>query len=262
VSIRDRNGALEILRLLSAGPAMLKPAPRQGVIELANASGSLRTSAAALADLASSGSLVRNGDKVLLTEAGENAMRRSGGVDAFQRQHRDLQTIVLNDGSEPLTAEINLTESPLAQLMRRKARDGGSFLTRPEFEAGERLRADYTIACIMPRLGANWEMAAAGSRRGEAGRTADITHSALAARQRVDRAMRAVGPELSGILVDVCCFLKGLETVERERSWPMRSGKMMLKAGLGVLARHYRPPPEAATARMQHWGDKDYKPSL
>ena len=91
-----------------------------------------------------------------------------------------------------------------------------------------------------------------------------MTDLALAARQRVDAALQAVGPEFSGLLMDVCGFLKGLELVESERHWPRRSGRIVLELALGHLARHYgigaRPAP--ASAPMRHWGAADYRPSL
>jgi hypothetical protein len=146
--------------------------------------------------------------------------------------------------------------------MRRRGPDGRPFLSAAEFGAGERLRADYTRGRIMPRLGANWEASVASGSRAQGGGLADLTDAALAARQRVDAAITAVGPELSGVLIDVCCFLKGLELVERERGWPVRSAKIILKTALGVLSRHYSPPVSRSSRQTLHWGSEGYLPKM
>jgi hypothetical protein len=106
-----------------------------------------------------------------------------------------------------------------------------------QLAAGERLRAEFTRAQLMPRVSANWSAPVAEGPRGA--RPAVFTEAVIAARQRVRRALDAVGPEFSGLLVDVCCFLKALPDVERERGWPARSGKVVLQLGLDRLAGHY-----------------------
>lgn len=119
-----------------------------------------------------------------------------------------------------------------------------------QLQAGERLRADFTCAQLMPRITANWTATVTRDRR--AGGGAAIADVVVAARQRVRHALQAAGPEFSGLLVDVCCFLKGLEDVERERAWPPRSAKVVLQLGLDRLARHYGYDREARGGSRAH----------
>ena len=65
------------------------------------------------------------------------------------------------------------------------------------------------------------------------------TERQVAAKQRFDRAMAAVGPGLDDVLLRVCCFLDGIEAAERALGWPTRSGKLVLGIALERLARHY-----------------------
>lgn len=125
-------------------------------------------------------------------------------------------------------------ESPLEWLARRTDKAGRPLVDATQFLAGERLRADFTRAQLTPSVTTRWDVTGT---KGSAGDT--FSDMVLAAKLRVSRAMGAVGPELSGVLLDVCCFLKGLEEVEREHGWPARTAKVVLGLGLDRLARHY-----------------------
>ncbi len=150
---------------------------------------------------------------------------------------RNLEIVEVTVNNESVRVELDLDESPLGWLARRRGRDGRAFIAPAQLLAGERLRMDFTRAQMSPRLTADWN---APARRGR-GSAPGLTFSevVLAARERVSRAVEAAGPEFAGLLLDVCCFLKGLEEVERERGWPARTGKIVLGLGLDRLARHY-----------------------
>ena len=199
------------------------------------------------------------GCRLRVTDAGRARLRRQRARgDAFGAQHGVREVVSTGDGE----ITINAAESPLLWLRRRKGRDGADLLGDAEFAAGERLRSDFTLAHLMPRMGADWE------RQGSRGVAIGLTpgEMRLAAQQRVEKAMSAVGPELSGLLLDVCCFLKGLDLVERERLWPARSAKVVLCLGLSALARHYgygnvaRGPAQGRGITM--WGTADYRPEF
>jgi hypothetical protein len=114
---------------------------------------------------------------------------------------------------------------------------------------------------------ADWSASANGrrTRRAAPGVGVEMGDHVIAARQRVDRALAAVGPELAGILVSVCCHEQGLEVAERAQGWPARSGKVVLQLALTSLARHFgliAPEPSRAALRVRHWGSEDYRPDL
>ncbi len=180
--------------------------------------------------------------------------------DPYAGQHRRDAMITVTDRSGSLSAPGHDAESPLTMLRKRKDAKGRPFIDEEAFKAGERLRSDFTLGNLMPSIGVNWELTGSGSRGNG---VLEITDAALAARQRVERALDAVGPELSGVLIDVCCFLKGLELVERERQWPARSAKLILRTALAVLDRHYHPAaPSRNRPRIIHWGSEDYRPVM
>lgn len=264
----SENKALSrLLRLLALGPGSVREAAAAGRVVIETARGSAAIAAGALEAMASRGLIGREDAAVVLTDAGRAWLKRmTAGDEPFGAQHRELERASIETPAGWRTVTVNRAESPLGKLAGRLGKDGRPFLAEGEFQAGERLRADYTQGQIMPRLGANWQAAVASGRRsGGTHGAVELTHAALAARQRVERAIEAVGPELGGLLLDICCFLKGLEQVERERGWPVRSAKVMFKAGLGVLHRHYSPASRRKDrhgATILHWGADDYRPEM
>jgi hypothetical protein len=159
-------------------------------------------------------------------------------IDPFRARHLRLALGEIETASGRGAVLVDEAESPLAWLARRKGRDGAPLIAPHQLMAGERLRGDFTCAGLTPRTTSNWQSPIAPQRRaGHAG--FNLTDTIIAARQNLARALGAVGPEFSGLLLDVCCFLKGLEDVERERAWPPRSAKVVLQLALDRLARHY-----------------------
>lgn len=177
-----------------------------------------------------------------ISEAGRARLRRDDAPaeHAFAAQHLDLaeERIELDGRKQAVT--LNAAESPLDWLRRRKGVDGEPLIDAASHQAGERLRRDLTFAAMLPRVTANWSAAAAADKtRGAPRDAAAATDVAVAARQRVTRALDAVGGDFADLLIDLCGFLKGFEQIERERGWPARSGKVVARLALGRLAEHY-----------------------
>jgi hypothetical protein len=250
------RAAGRLLAALAAGAAT-RGRPLAPDVQLANAAALLVS-----ADLAAR----RPDGSLEITAAGRahyarlTLARMGSAIDPFRAQHLDVVQADIATADGRARMAVDQAESPLVWLARRKGRDGRAFIEPVQLQAGERLRADVTRAQMLPRVTANWSAAVAQGRRAGLESASTITEVVVAARQRVQRALDAVGPEFSGILLDVCCFLKGLEDVERERNWPPRSAKVVLQLGLDRLARHYGYAAEAhgvARAAIRAWSAPD-----
>jgi len=190
-----------------------------------------------------------------ITATGKSALRRLLDEDrkrrqaalgfaeansSFQAQHAQWGTAEVTEaGGKTRTLRVNLAESPLAVLARRKGSDGKVFLTPDLVQAGERLREDFERAQMGPRVGQNWDRFLTGGDRGGFLGDACVGEGPSAARRRVSDALDDLGPGLADVVLRVCCFLEGLESAERRLGWSARSGKIVLKIGLQRLLRHY-----------------------
>lgn len=231
-----------LLKRLAGGPLPLKEItptnPEKGVQLAPQAASRLAVPAVIDALLKSDLAVLGKDGALRLSAAGRAWLKRAMVEgEGFQEQHsHSALRMMLDESGVALPVTVNLKESPLAWLHFRKGRHGKALIDESQFQAGERLRRDYEFGQIRPGMATqSWNPVARA--RGDG--TGDLSDAVMDARARVEGALAAVGPELSGVLVDVCCHLKGLELVESERRWPARSAKLVLGLSLDRLARHY-----------------------
>lgn len=221
----------------------------------ASASGRLKVSARLVEVFRERGWLEPEGESLVLSVAGRNwTLAEVAGLDRFTVQHQRLGICsVRDDDGVERVAIVNEAESPLAWFRSRAVIDDH------QFEAGERLRRDYTLAQLQPRLCVDLSTPMVLASRVPGG--ADIHDTVMAAKQRFNAALTAVGPGLSDLLFDICCALKGLESVEKEKSWPRRSGKVVLGLALDRLAAHYGVRSAPAHSRLRSWSADNLEPA-
>ncbi len=133
------------------------------------------------------------------------------------------------------TVTVNLAESPLGWLRARGHVDAR------QFEAGERLRADYETAALGPRVTMHWD-ASPRAPRGSPPNGLDPTLAQISAKRRFDLAIAAAGPGLADILWRVICAGEGMVAAEKALRWPSRAGKLVLCLALDRVASHYGLP--------------------
>ncbi len=206
----------------------------------------------------------------LLRDIGENRLGPTArGIAALRAALNEPTAEKATKPTRPSSSApaINDAESPLSWLRRRRDKDGKPLISEEQYTAGERLRADFWFAQMTPKVTSTWDATYSSrrQRRAAPGAGIELQDHIVAARERVRMALKAVGPELSGILIDVCCHLKGLEEAEKAAGWPQRSGKVVLQLALTRLARHYGMLPSdesSRPARIRHWGTPDYRPTI
>ena len=131
---------------------------------------------------------------------------------------------------------FNAAESPLGWLAAR------GFITRRQFEAGERLRCDWERAHLAPRVTMSWDAAPMARGRSGAPPAPNLTGTQIDARRRFHAAVDSAGPGLSDILWRVVCHGDGMREAETALGWPARAAKLVLSFALDRIAAFYRIP--------------------
>lgn len=161
-----------------------------------------------------------------------------GPIEAQNHRIYEDRTLDDPDGSGPRRMRVNIAESPLLVLARRRDPNGQPFLDPAMVAAGERLREDFELAQMGTRITQNWD--------GFLTSGIDVSFSSGggggsdSARRRVAEALRELGPGMGDLVLRVCCYLEGIEMTERRLGWSARSGKIVLRLALMRLERFYR----------------------
>lgn len=173
--------------------------------------------------------------------AGQQRRPGADKAEPFRAQHMEMaeKLFVKPDGGTE-SRQVNLGETPIGWLARRRGPDGKPFLGVEEIDAAERLRTDFEAAQIGPSVAQDWrKFLTPGDRFSGTPVAGSPGDGAMMARDRVMKALTELGPGLSDVALRTCCFLEGLETCERRMGWSARSGKVVLKLALQRLADHY-----------------------
>ena len=188
-----------------------------------------------------------------ITTAGRAALKRmladTGGTRhgfaeapcAFAGQHGHYEDRQMPDpeGTGQRHVRYNCAESPIAAMARRKDKTGKPFLGPELVSAAERLREDFELAQMGPRVAQNWDRFLTGGGRQQFQPETQGGQGAGGARERVMQALAHLGPGLGDVTLRVCCFLEGLEAAEKRMGWSARSGKIVLRIALQRLKQFY-----------------------
>lgn len=138
------------------------------------------------------------------------------------------------DGRPKRSVTVNMAESPLGWLVAR------GFVSRRQYDAGDRLRCDWERAQLSPRTTMSWDAAPVSRDRGGAGSQPDLTGAQIDAKRRFNAALEAAGPGLADILWRIVCAGEGMRDAETALGWPARAGKLVLTFALDRVADYYR----------------------
>lgn len=222
-----KNQALKLItRLVRHGAAEL----RDGKIMWASASAQeIRGAPGFLADLSSQGLIEICRGKVSARPEARSWLRRQRSISGeFGDQHR---TITHSDRG----VRTNVEAQTLRRLAAPSAKE--AFLSGHHLAAAERISLWGRRAQLQPRVTMSYDPTYNASHKSGAGAGADITDMAAHARKQLNDLLKEMPKDCGDMLVDVCVYEKGLQTIEQERRWPRRSAKLVLRIALEQAAK-------------------------
>lgn len=124
----------------------------------------------------------------------------------------------------------------LVSLARSKGSEP-AFLLAHHLAAAERFHRLFARAHLSQQVTMRYGPRVSQSRG--AGSGDDISDMAADARKTINLIRAELPTDCAQAVIDICGYEKGIQTVEAERGWPRRSGKLVLRIGLDHLARRF-----------------------
>lgn len=205
----------------------------------------LSTLAHADADkLISHGVLKRQGNQLIATPFAKTWLRKNRLDQPDSCQTARTQTLSLHE-EPPKTLPpktlpprnlptVNINESPLSRLASQKD-NGVAFLSPEMVAAGDWFRQLFERSQMQPRITLSYDPThlvdkgapTSGNPLG------DMGHDA---RSKMNDLLSKMPKDAASAVLNVCGFQTGIQRLEVEKNWPRRSGKMILRLGLEILA--------------------------
>lgn len=160
----------------------------------------------------------------------------------FRAQHDALapRPVMDADGALRFVRGVD-PAGPVGRLAKLADSAGVAFFAGREIAAARQLWEDFTRGESGLVKGSDWTAPPRGSTPRQAGGAQETAAAgAIDARARVTAALESLPPSLAGALRAFLLEERALDALERARRWPARSGKLVLKLGLELLADHYR----------------------
>ncbi len=167
--------------------------------------------------------------------------REAAEAALYLAQHAPLieRTVMDPDGTLRLTRGVD-PGGPIARLARISNGSGAAFFSGREIAAARALWAAWEKSRRGLLRGSDWEAPPIGSApRGPGGVQESATLGAIDARAEVSASLDALPRSLAAAVTAFCLEETGIEALERRGRWPARSGKVVLKLALELLADHY-----------------------
>ncbi|WP_068317198.1 DUF6456 domain-containing protein [Polycladidibacter hongkongensis] len=167
---------------------------------------------------------------------GKSALRRLRTLDDKHAKNvPSRKTAPAQQEKRMMPPVIKGQDTPLAWLASRRDAKGFPLIDEAQVMAGERLRSTFDQAQKQLSIKSNWsaQISYGGPSKH------DYTFESQASRH-LQATFSVIGPELSPVLLAVCCHGIGLQELEKQERWPARSGRIILRLALQRLVSYYK----------------------